>query len=83
MIKIYAEIGYGNDTLFSTEFVREDGREYRLSRFVEPERVTEYYLRFWVFKTVFIVSTKDGFKRKKKKENRFKVLFGVGGEKGV
>lgn len=83
MTKIYAEVGYGNGTFFSTEFEREDGSEFRLPRFVQPERITEYYLRLWVYKTVFIISTKEGFIRKKKKTNHFKILFGVGGTKGV
>ncbi len=77
-MKIYAEVGIGNGTFFSTEY--EDGdREYRVSRFVRPPRVMEYYVRIWIRKTVYIFSTNEGFKKVPKDKTRFKLLFGVGG----
>lgn len=77
-MKIYAEVGVGNDTFFSTEY--EDGdREYRVPSFVKPSHVMEYYVRIWIRKAVYIFSTKDGFKKVSKDKNRFKILFGVGG----
>ena len=77
-MKIYAEVGIGNDTFFSTEY--EDGdREYRVSRFVKPSHVMEYYVRIWIRKTVYIFSTHEGLKKVSKDKNRFKFLFGVGG----
>lgn len=77
-MKIYAEAGVGNETFFSTEY-EDEGREYRVSRFVKPPRVTEYYVRIWIRKTVYVFSTKEGFKKTSKDKNKFKFLFGVGG----
>jgi hypothetical protein len=75
---IFAEMGFGNDTFFSTEF--EDGEtEYRVPRFVTPKRITECYVRIWIAKTVFIVSTKKLFEIKKKDKTRYKLLLGIGG----
>ena len=77
-MKIYAEVGFGNETFCSTEY--EDGdREYRVSSFTKPPHVTEYYVRIWIRKTVYIFSTSEGFKKVSKDKNRFKFLFGVGG----
>ena len=65
MKKIFAEIGIGNDTFLSTE-LEEDENEYRLPKFILPKKITEYYFRFWIFKNVFIISTKNGFEIRKK-----------------
>jgi hypothetical protein len=54
--------------------------EYRVPRFVWPEKTDGYYLRLWIGKTVFIASTNDGFKIKKKDISRLKILFGISGE---
>lgn len=72
-------MGIGNGTFFSTEF-EEGESEYRVPAFVWPEKVQEWYLRIWIFKTVFIISTRHGFKLQKKDRNKFKLLLGVGGE---
>jgi hypothetical protein len=79
MKKVFAEVGIGNDTFLSTEF-EEEGNEYRVPKFIKPKKVTEYYLRFWIFKNVFILSTKNGFELKRKDRNKIKILFGIGGE---
>lgn len=79
MERIYAEIGFGNDSFLSTEIEKEN-TEYRISKFIKPKKITEYYFRVWIFKTVFILSTKDGFKVRNKDKNKFKILFGIGGE---
>lgn len=79
MKKVFAEAGWGNGTFFSTEFEEGDG-EYRVPRFVRPEKICGYYLRFWLFKTVFILSTDGGFEVKKKGRNNLKLLFGISGE---
>ena len=77
--KVYAEIGFGNDTFLSTEFETGD-EEYRVPKFVMPGKITSYYFRFWIFKTVFILSTNNGFEITKKDRNKLKILFGIGGE---
>ncbi|MBI4920071.1 DUF3977 family protein [Candidatus Azambacteria bacterium] len=64
---------------FSTEF-EEGNNEYRISKFIKPEKINDYYFRFWIFKKVFVISIKDGFKIKKKDKNKLKIVFGIGGE---
>ena len=82
-------MGFGNETFFSTEIEEGDGdeggparlrREYRIPKFMRPEKTTGYYLRFWIFKKVFILSTDHGFEIKNKERNRLKILFGISGE---
>ena len=79
MKKVFAEMGVGNGSFFSTEF-EEGENEYRIPRFILPDKIDGYYLRFWIFKTVFILSTNHGFEMKKKDRNKLKILFGVSGE---
>lgn len=74
MKKIFTEIGYGNDTFFSTE-IEEMDREYRIPKFIKSAKITGFYFRFWFFKTVFAVSTERGVNIQKKQ----KILFGVCG----
>jgi hypothetical protein len=78
MEKIFAEIGFGNDTFLSTEIENGD-REYRIPKFVKPKIIDSYYLRFWIFKTVIIISTNEGLKFKKRNRNDLKILFGISG----
>jgi len=79
MKKVFAEIGFGNDTFLSTEFEEEQG-EYRIPKFIKPQKIYDCYMRFWIFKKVFIFSTKDGLIIKSKDRNKLKILFGIGGE---
>ena len=77
--KVFAEIGFGNDTFFSTEF-EEGESEYRVSRFILPAKIEGFYFRFWIFRKVFIFSINHGFETKQKDRNKLKILFGVSGE---
>ena len=79
MKKVFTEIGFGNNTFFSTE-IEEGSDKYRIPKFIKPEKVNEYYFRFWIFKKIFIFSSDEGFKLIKKDKNKFKILFGIGGE---
>lgn len=79
MKKVFAEIGFGNDTFFSTE-IEEANSEYRIPKFIKPQKISGYYFRFWIFKRVFIFSSDNGFKTIKKDKNKFKILFGISGE---
>lgn len=79
MKKVFAEIGFGNDTFLSTE-IEEENNEYRIPKFVKPEKINGYYFRFWIFKKVFIFSTNHGFKIITKDKNKLKILFGISGE---
>ena len=76
MKKVFAEIGMGNDTFLSTEF-EEGENEYRIPKFVLPNKINGFYFRFWVFKNVFILSTNHGFETNRKDRNELKILFGV------
>ena len=78
MKKVYAEIGFGNDSFLSTE-IEEGDEEYRIPEFIIPEKINEFYLRFWVFKKVLIISMLQGVKIKDKNRNKLKILLGVGG----
>lgn len=78
MEKIFAEIGFGNDTFLSTE-IENANNEYRISKFIMPKIIEGYYLRFWIFKTVVVISTDSGLKIKKKNRNKLKILFGISG----
>jgi len=78
MEKVFAEVGFGNDTFLSTE-IENDGKEYRIPNFINPKIIKGYYLRFWVFKRAFILSTNSGFEIKKKDRNKLKILFGISG----
>ncbi len=77
MKKVYAEMGLGNPTFLSTEI--EEDNEYRISKFIFPKKISGIYFRFWFFKKVIIISSKDGIVSQKKNENKFKLLFGVQG----
>ena len=78
MKKVFTEIGFGNDTFLSTEFEYGD-TEHRVPRFVVPDKVTEVYFRFWIFRKVFILSSKNGLVIQNKDRNELKILFGLGG----
>lgn len=79
MKKVFAEIGWGNNSFLSTE-IEEGNNEYRIPKFVKPQKISGYYFRLWIFKTVFILSTNRGFEITKKNRNKLKILFGVSGE---
>lgn len=77
-MKVYAEAGIGNETFFSTEY-EEGENEYRVQKFIKPAHVSSYYIRIWIFKTVYVLSTNDGFEITKKSKRKFKFLFGISG----
>lgn len=78
MKKIYAEIGFGNNSFLSTE-MEEGKKEYRVKKFIKPVKINDYYLRFWILKRVIIISLRDGLKFQKKESNKIKLLLGIGG----
>ncbi len=77
MKKIFAEIGFGNKTLLSTE-IEQGKKEYRIDKFIIPKKVNGIYFRAIFFGVTFILSTYDGFKIKKQNK-KFKFLFGIEG----
>jgi hypothetical protein len=77
-LKIFAELGYGNPSFFSTE-IEKGKQEKRVSRFVLPSKIEGIYFRFWVGKRVLVLSTKNGFSLNKKGRVKLKILFGIEG----
>jgi len=75
---IYAEVGIGNSTLFSTE-IEEGANEHRIPGFHKPKSIEGYYLRLWLFNRVLILSTFDGIKIQRKNKYKLKILFGING----
>ena len=75
---MFAEIGFGNDTFLSTEF-EEGSSEYRIPKFIIPDKIRGLYFRIWIFKNVFILSTNDGFQTNRKNRNKLKIVFGISG----
>ncbi len=78
-MKVFSEVGIGNPTFISTEFERDDSSEKRISKFVIPRKINGYYIRIWIGRKVFILSTNRGLNVSKKARKNFKVLFGVQG----
>lgn len=76
--KVYAEIGIGNQTFLSTE-IESGRREVRIPKFILPENIRGVYFRLWIMKKVFILSSREGIKFKRKDKNRLKILFGIQG----
>ena len=78
MKKIFAEIGFGNESFLSTEI--ESGKnEHRINKFVKPNIINGFYIRIWIFKKVFVASTYNGFSINNKSRNKIKILFGIEG----
>jgi len=78
--KIFAELGYGNATFCNTEI--EKGKyEHRVAKFIIPNKVEGIYFCFWIWKRVFVVSTKNGFSFSRKDRGKLKVLFGIEGRR--
>jgi len=78
MKKIYAEIGFGNGSFLSTE-IEEGNKEHRVSKFLIPKKMLGVYIRIWILKKVFIISSKDGIKLKDTEKNKLKLLLGAEG----
>lgn len=76
--KIYSEIGFGNESFLSTE-IEEGRKEYRIKRFILPQKIDSFYIRIWIFKNVLILSSNSGFEITSKNKNKLKILFGIAG----
>ena len=59
--KIYAEIGFGNESFLSTE-IEEGNKEYRIDRFIIPRKIQGFYVRIWILRNVFVLSSENGFR---------------------
>ena len=76
--KVFAEIGFGNTTFLSTE-IEKGKKEFREEGFFFPKERDDVYVRFWIFKKVFVISLKEGFNIKSKNRNNLKLVFGIRG----
>jgi len=76
--KIYAEIGFGNESFLSTE-IEQVNREFRIKKFIIPRNIESLYFRVWILKKVFELSSENGFSITKKNKNKLKILFGISG----
>ena len=75
-MKLYTEVGIGNETFLSTEYEDESGDEYRRNGF-RFASVQSIYLRVWIAHRVIIVDSKEGIKVKTRSRAAFKLLFGI------
>jgi hypothetical protein len=73
----FIEFGIGNRWLIRTETELSDGSELEKKGIVRPIHVQSLYFRFWLGKTVFILDSKDGFKKTRKDRNEVKIIFGI------
>ena len=79
-MKIFAEFGIGNNTICNTEI--EKGKlEHRVKGFIIPPKIGGFYIRVWIGKRVFALSSNRFFNTTKKSKNRFKLIFGIEGER--
>ena len=77
-LKIFAEFGIGNSTIFSTE-IEKGNLEHRVKGFIIPPKIQGFYIRIWLGKRVYAISTNRFFNTQYKGKNRFKLIFGIEG----
>lgn len=73
----FIEFGIGNRWLIRTETELDDGTEYEEKGIIGPIKLQSIYLRIWIGKMVFILDSKEGFKKTKKNRNEVKILLGI------
>lgn len=73
----YIEFGFGNTWFVRTETELEDRTEIESKGIVGPVLYDSFYFRIWIGKTVFILSSKEGFKKTTKTRKAFKLIFGI------
>ena len=76
--EIFAELGIGNESFFSTE-IENGNEEYRMRGFKIPGKIRGIYFRLWMLKKVIILSTLNGLEVVTKKKKKFKAIFGIRG----
>lgn len=73
----YIEFGIGNTWLVRTEFEFEDGYEFEEKGVSGPINFVSIYFRIWIGKRVFIIDSKEGFKRERKSSQKLKLILGI------
>ncbi|MEK3717831.1 DUF3977 family protein [Paenibacillus sp. FSL R7-0333] len=76
----YIEFGIGNTWWVRTEIEQPDGTEVEAQGIVRPIIFRSLYLRVWIGRTVWIVDSREGFKRGSKTTSRFKIILGIRSE---
>lgn len=76
----YIEGGIGTRWLVRTETEHADGTESEHRGVERLSVVRGVYLRVWLRKTVYVISTRDGFKQNRKSRIAFKGVVGIEGD---
>jgi len=77
-LKIFAEIGLGNRYFCSTE-IEKGKHEHRIKGFLLPKKIEGIYLRVWIAKRVYAISSNRFFNTTKKPKAKLKIIFGIEG----
>ncbi len=80
MLKIFAEAGIGNSTFLSTEIEKKE-LERRVKGFIIPPKIEGFYIRVWLGKRVYALSSNRFFNTTKKKKIKLKLIFGIEGSR--
>ncbi len=80
MLKIFSEAGIGNSTFLSTEIEKKE-LEHRVKGFIIPPKIEGFYIRVWLGKRVYALSSNRFFNTTKKKKIKFKLIFGIEGSR--
>lgn len=73
----FIELGIGNRWFLRTETELPDGTEIEQRGIAHPIQFQSIYIRLWIRKTVFILDSKEGFKKFIKDRNAVKLIVGV------
>jgi Protein of unknown function (DUF3977) len=73
----FIEFGLGNKWLIRTETEINNGAEFEEKGIVLPINLQSIYLRIWIKRSVFILDSKEGYKKIKKNRHDFKILIGI------
>lgn len=73
----FIEFGFGNKWFVRTEIEESNGTEFEEKGIVLPIKLQSFYFRIWIGRSVFILDSKEGYKKTIKNRNDFKLLFGI------
>ncbi len=77
-VTIFSEIGIGNRYFCSSE-IEKGALEHRIKGFVIPKKIEGVYLRIWLGKRVYAISSNRFFNSTKKSQSKVKIIFGIEG----
>ena len=79
-LNIFDECGIGNNTFFNTE-IEKGNLEHRVKGFLIPPKIEGFYIRVWLGKRVYALSTNRFFNTTYKGRVKFKFIFGIEGRR--